>query len=507
MPCSRRRKRRDLWVSFAVITLVSLIYNGFAATNSAASSIEDLENYMTPSSKLVHDDSTVVSFHRRIWMGIPISEEEQAAKILNMYLSNSSSHAFQNVCPAAENPSRKDCAVYYRFLQDGNILSWWEYVQSQIGENEKDNPLILWVSDRTILYPRYFMEYLKTQERKPLLVGQTPTRTCAQNYRPERMTCQKLSGMVTLISYRALKLTAPCWKNATEKESTGALIASTLATCQSDDSQIQFVTIPRQFARSKDPLRFWDNLIEWNSSPVTVDYITAKFGREDQFASAVQATEEALLSFGMDPKHVHAYFKFPQFILEDSQWQRHLEFLTNMTLKPRGAGYWFWKAPLILHHLRQARDGDFVVFADADVRDHCKWQNELIRQMLATETNLALYQVDYQARKYTKRDVYEHYCHSDPTNDLSYMLAASWIVVRNTQGIVQLLEEWQKGMVDFSMVSDEPSKLANIGDFEYHLHDQSILNAIVRCHHSDKPSFVFEGAVTLKDWTVHMFRI
>jgi hypothetical protein len=153
--------------------------------------------------------------------------------------------------------------------------------------------------------------------------------------------------------------------------------------------------------------------------------------------------------------------------------------------------------------------GDVVVFADVDLRDHSKWMNKLIKDMLSTNTSLALYQVEYLDRKHTKRDVYEYYCHSDPSIDQSLMYAGGWLVVRKTPGMIRFLEEWQAGMSDYSMVSDTPSKLPNIAEFDYHLHDQSILSVMLKCRYKKayEGRLVFEGAETLKDWSVHLFRI
>jgi hypothetical protein len=39
-----------------------------------------------------------------------------------------------------------------------------------------------------------------------------------------------------------------------------------------------------------------------------------------------------------------------------------LKFLNDPELNDLGAGYWFWKAPLLEHHMNQLEEGDFVVF-------------------------------------------------------------------------------------------------------------------------------------------------
>ena len=502
----RRQKLRQLLI---LATIVSLIYNGFVSKSSYPDDEQSDRIFLTKDPSSRHEPSSVQatsSKKRQIWLGIPSSVEMKRA-ILGTYLSNSSSHAFQSVCPLWEK-NFMNCNVLYKFWDhETSIFAWWNHVQ-QRGKQSGNNPLVLWVTDRTILYPNYFNFDNFLDEKKALLFGETPTADCKSiNHRPDRMACQKLSGSVTLISYELLNMTTLCWSNKTSL--TLSSLRDILSPCLHDDAPPSIVSIPRQFQRAKEPLRFWNKLVTWNSLPVTVDYLTAKFGRSDKFASEVQATEAVLAGDGIDPKRMHAYSRFPDYIKNDPRWSKHLAFLHNMTLKPKGAGYWFWKAPLILHHLNKAKEGDFVIYADVDLRDHCKWLGDLIQTMINTNASLALYQVEYMNRKYTKRDVYEHYCRSDPTTDTSLMYAGGWVVVQKTPGTIKLLQDWQTGMEDYAMVSDQPSILPNIPDFDYHLHDQSILSVMIKClyteHYNKKLSF--EGAETLTDWLVHMFRI
>jgi hypothetical protein len=191
----------------------------------------------------------------------------------------------------------------------------------------------------------------------------------------------------------------------------------------------------------------------------------------------------------------------------------HLEFLHNATLKPKGAGYWFWKAPLLLHHLNDAANtdwGDVVIYADVDLRDHCKWLMPLIQNMLSTNTTMALYQVEYRDRNYTKRDAYEYYCGASyyiPDDSRQY--AGGWLVVRKTPGTMQFLQEWQEGLTKYELLNDSPSVLPNVPGFDYHLHDQSLLSMLLKCRYTQayEERRIFEGAETLKDWQVHLFQI
>jgi hypothetical protein len=113
-------------------------------------------------------------------------------------------------------------------------------------------------------------------------------------------------------------------------------------------------------------------------------------------------------------------------------------------------------------------------------------------------------------RKYTKRDVYEYYCHKDPSTDQSLQYAGGWLVVRKTAGIMAFMKQWQEGVSNYGLLDDSPSQLPNIPEFVYHLHDQSILSTMLKCQYTQiyEQRTDFDGGnKTLKDWLVHMFQI
>lgn len=538
-----KRRRHRIQAIFVVGIIVSLLYNGFA-TQSTTTSIpnteqllqkqqfnEELLSFPHPnqdSSPFLQEEG---SFSIKILLGIPSSIEKEIA-ILSTYLSNLSSYAFQNACPLLERGREEDgnrsettttnnnnntfnCDVQYKFWSsETSILSWWQYVQQTIQVDSTSLVLVLWVTDHTILFPPYFMQFLDglSMENNKVVFGETPTIDCKAypHRRPDLKACQKLAGRVVLISSLALEVTAPCWTRMNGSiPSLSTSIQDALSPCWSKARKSPLLLkIPRQFQNAA-PANFWKKLVEWNDLPITVDYITAKFGRDNKFVREVRWTETALLAHGYAQTHIHAYSTFPDFILNDDQWKMHLEFLHNTSQKPKGAGYWFWKTPLLLHHLKNSKMGDIVIYADVDLRDHNRWLSKLIQRMLYTNTSLALYQVEYLHRQYTKRDVYDYYCHRDPSMDKSLMYAAGWVVVRKTQSVVAFLEEWQDGMRNYSMLNDSPSSLPNIADFDYHLHDQSILSVMLKCRYTNayEKRLVFEGSDTLKDWEVHLFDI
>jgi hypothetical protein len=195
-----------------------------------------------------------------------------------------------------------------------------------------------------------------------------------------------------------------------------------------------------------------------------------------------------------------------------------LEFLDDSVIppvRPKGGGYYFWKAPLILHHLEQSKDGDFIVYADVDRKDHnSKWLMNLLQFMHQSNTSLALYEMDLLERQYNKRDAYQYYCgaNQDPVKDSTRQYGSSFVVIRNTPNILSFLNDWQDGMTHYTMLNDRPSKLEDVEDFVHHKHDQSLLSVLLKCHHAQayQERLAFEGAnknSSSTDWPVHVFRI
>jgi hypothetical protein len=506
-------RQRLVQAIFVVSTVVSLIYNGFV-TSSSSSTITVGDAFLSTASVRTQNKQ------RRIFLGISCSQEMQAV-ILKTYLNSAlPTHAFSGACAFEDegnhNHNNTNCRVLYKFWTDSTpILSWWLFVRKVMGETN-DNPLILWVTGRTILYPPYLNDFQDTiPSTTELVFGETPIADCTRRLRkPDRMTCQKLSGQAVLISYRALSEASSCWISRMSWQTSLPLATNrndALAQCLTDNTTTK-VALPHQFQRP-DPGTFdifWNKLVHWNDLPVPIASITAKFGRDAKFAHEVERTKAALLSFGYSPKLIHGYSSFPEVILQDVRWKPHLEFLHNTSLRPKGAGYWFWKAPLLLHHLDLAEEGDFVVYADADLRDHGSWLTDLVQEMITFNTSLALYQVEYLERKYTKRDVYEYYCHKDPSTDQSLQYAGGWLVVRKTPGIMAFVKQWQEGVSNYTLLDDSPSQLPNIPEFVYHLHDQSILSTMLKCQYTQiyEQRMDFDGGnKTLKDWLVHMFQI
>jgi hypothetical protein len=222
--------------------------------------------------------------------------------------------------------------------------------------------------------------------------------------------------------------------------------------------------------------------------PPNTVFLSAKFGRNSKFAEEIAKYRTLVEATGLfDSDKIHTYAYFPNWIMKDPRWSEHLRFLEEPKHSSNvGGGYWFWKSVLIGHHLDELNDGDFLVYSDSDLLNQFNWTNRLMETMVSRNANLALYEMQYLERLYSKRDVYENLCDGmDPASDESFSNAGGFVTVRKTPSSVKFVKEWIDNVANIQLISNAPSKLTNIPDFKSHRNDQSILNALLKClYHS-----------------------
>eukprot|EP00980_Cylindrotheca_fusiformis_P018741 scaffold6241_cov129-Cylindrotheca_fusiformis.AAC.18 len=419
------------------------------------------------------------------------SSSEMKDVILQTYLaarSDKNKHAFSNTCPLEHFTHNSSCTMPFKFLDESlSETSWWKYLfeESEFSTLHQDKSrFILWTTGETILYPKNLesdFHQVRNDASSDLFYAAAPLTDCSRvRLKADRRVCDRLSGRLTIASYETVLRTRECWSTSQDTDQCRASLNVTTH------------QLPRQL-RQPDPqsfLDFWDKrLVSWNTLPSQISYITAKFGKASKFRSQVQHARDVLMSLGFADEQIHAYYDFPDFILNDGRWKLHLEFLDDTVIppvRPKGGGYYFWKAPLILHHLKQLNNGDFVVYANIDHKDHNKWLAKLLKFMHTSNTSLALYETDFLERQYTKRDAYQLYCgsHQDPAEDGTLQYGSSFIVVRNAPSVQAFFYEWLEGVAHYILLNDRPSRLEEVEDFVQHKNDQSLLSVLLKCGHS-----------------------
>eukprot|EP00525_Craspedostauros_australis_P005787 CAMPEP_0198132680 /NCGR_PEP_ID=MMETSP1442-20131203/58860_1 /TAXON_ID= /ORGANISM="Craspedostauros australis, Strain CCMP3328" /LENGTH=233 /DNA_ID=CAMNT_0043793743 /DNA_START=70 /DNA_END=771 /DNA_ORIENTATION=+ len=218
--------------------------------------------------------------------------------------------------------------------------------------------------------------------------------------------------------------------------------------------------------------------------------------------------------------------------MDDMRFQQHLAFLNstaaamdnvndNSHRNPysgaRGGGYWFWKPLLIQHHMRDLKDGDWIVYNDVDTHSHFQFLPQLVATMDDRNADFAMSKVEFAESEWVKRDVFIHFCEQDGggkratqqqhQHGASNQYYAAWLVLRKTPGTVQFIDEWVDAMAHYDWINDTPSKLhKELKQFQEHRHDQSILSLLMKCRFQEPRKQHFRwGMAVPSTQQVYMF--
>lgn len=248
-------------------------------------------------------------------------------------------------------------------------------------------------------------------------------------------------------------------------------------------------------------------------------FVTGRFGRPGQLDNELRDLREysklqvaCLVRSGtFDFEDMFfPYGDFPQYILEDTRYERHRRFLQNASdASARGAGYWFWKSLLIQHHLAELSEGGFLVYSDIDRLDVPGYAPQLLEAMVERNADLALelfYPVGYKEYEFTTKDVYDYFNVSEADDSDQYN--GSFIVVRKNRSTMKFLEEWAEAMSHYELVSDERDQDDHfIKGYGSHRHDQSMLSMLIKYKYGEPHKTIFEDTPSLTDWTVYTFAL
>lgn len=263
-----------------------------------------------------------------------------------------------------------------------------------------------------------------------------------------------------------------------------------------------------------------------SSSTPKLHYLTAKFGPpgNTEIPKQVSSHVESILSqrlFTLD--EVKSYTTIPQFLLDDPDYKRHLQFYltdNHSDRSSRGGGYWFWKPNLIYHHLQHdMQDGDYLIYTDADRVDFLSWLAYLLETMQERNADLVLEQMQFKEKEWTKGDIYSYFNDNAsqqqqqqapmmPDADESLQYNGSLIILQKNAATVQFVSDWIEVVKNYHLLSDEPSIAPNAKGFKENRHDQSLVSMLIK-YNSDYMERGKEAMVwdCLGDWVTYTFRI
>lgn len=164
-----------------------------------------------------------------------------------------------------------------------------------------------------------------------------------------------------------------------------------------------------------------------------------------------------------------------------------LPVLRNLMKQPRGIGYWAWKPFIIDFTLKNLKDGDILIYADAGI-EFIDNVNYIIDRM---DQDIFLFGNQWEHAHWCKRDIVEvvwpitfrgrRIEAGDSTwNDFGKQVQASVIFFRVSDYTRKFVKEWLDWCLfeGGRLIDDSPSRLPNHPEFQENRHDQAILTTL-----------------------------
>lgn len=161
---------------------------------------------------------------------------------------------------------------------------------------------------------------------------------------------------------------------------------------------------------------------------------------------------------------------------------------------PRGSGYWLWKPFIILQALREAENGDIVIYHDTGRPDSISTTPYRIDRNLQPAIDLCCQNGGFlpgvmiphhgQNKKWTKRDCFVLMDCDEERFWTHPQVQATYSLWQNNRNVIRFVEEWLQWCCDPRILTDQDNQAGqpNHEGFVEHRHDQSVLTNLVIKH-------------------------
>jgi hypothetical protein len=148
--------------------------------------------------------------------------------------------------------------------------------------------------------------------------------------------------------------------------------------------------------------------------------------------------------------------------------------------QPRGAGYWIWKAQILLQTFEQCNEGDYVFYSDSGAK-FISGINPLI-PICDAEGGVLLFHLTPDPlnceQVQTKGDVF-HFMDCDHVKDMWPVLNAGFQLYKNNSFARYFVSKYLHYCEDARIVTDSENQIQpNYLLFQNHRHDQSVLSCL-----------------------------
>ena len=127
--------------------------------------------------------------------------------------------------------------------------------------------------------------------------------------------------------------------------------------------------------------------------------------------------------------------------------------------------------------------------------------------MEAKGADLALEQMSYLEREWTKNDLYDLMCPGLlPQDDNGGQYNGNFVLLQKNAHTVKFTDDWMMAAKNYHLISDAPSQKLNFAGFNENRHDQSMLSLLIRCSYAEPGKTFFEWTC-LGDWFLYTFQL
>lgn len=139
--------------------------------------------------------------------------------------------------------------------------------------------------------------------------------------------------------------------------------------------------------------------------------------------------------------------------------------------KERGAGYWLWKPYFILNTMKEMREGDILMYADAGVEiiNNINWITDRM------DSDIFLFGNMYQHLHWCKMDVIKAI---SPKATFDKQVQASVVIFRVSEWSIEFVKRWLDYCERPGYIDDSKSSSQNHPEFREHRHDQAVLTCL-----------------------------
>jgi len=164
------------------------------------------------------------------------------------------------------------------------------------------------------------------------------------------------------------------------------------------------------------------------------------------------------------------------------RWVQHEEFRKTefyaqhreLLSASRGLGYWAWKPWVILEVMKDAKDGDVVIYSDAGVEIIAD-VNEVVKRM---DQPVHLFANQWHHAHWCKADVVEAIFGEVDWTIFANQVQASVVFFHVSDYARRFVSEWLDWCLIPHLIDDSPSIAPNHPEFREHRHDQAILTTL-----------------------------